>query len=108
MAPTVEHDGDQTATINTEHTLATLSGAGTRVLAVDLSALAGGDLVVLRIKAPVRSGGTQREVYRASFSGPTAPGSTQSPPAVLPHGGVVTLQQTAGTPRTFPWAVYAL
>lgn len=108
MALTIEADGDQTATPTTEHTLTTLDGAGTRVLGVDLNNLAAGDIVILRIKTAVRSGGTERTLHEATFAGPAADPVVQSPPAVLATGGTVTLQQTAGSSRVFPWAVYLL
>lgn len=108
MATTIEDDGDQTATLDTEHTLATLAGAGTRVLAVDVNALVAGDVVTLRIKTAARSGGTERTLYEATFTGPAGSPIVQSPPAVLATGGTVTLEQTDGTGRIFPWAVYLL
>lgn len=108
MALTIEDDGSQTATISTEHSLATLAGSGTRVVAVDLSAMVAGDVTVLRIKTAVRSGGTERTLYTATFAGPTGEPVVFSPPAPLANGGEVTLQQTAGTGRAYPWAVYLL
>ncbi|MEU8158039.1 hypothetical protein AB0B94_30670 [Micromonospora sp. NPDC048986] len=107
MALEIEYDGDQAATISTEHTLATITGADTRVLVVDLSPMVAGDSVTLRIKTAVRAGGTERVAYTAIFAGATAVPIAFSPPVPMPTGGTVTLQQTAGTGRTYPWAVYA-
>lgn len=100
--------GSQTATIDTEHTLATVASAGTYVLAVDLSNMADGDTVVLRAATKVTSAGTSRQLYSASFAGVQADPHVHSIPVPAPHEVVFTLEQDGGTGRTFPWAVYSL
>ena len=62
---TSKADGSQTAVISTEHTLATITDAGSYVLGVDVSNLALGDKLTLRIKTKVRSAGTTRTTYIA-------------------------------------------
>ncbi len=108
MALAIETDGSQTATISTEHSLATLVGAKTRVLVVDLVNLAAGDVVTLRIKTAARAAGTERIAYAATFRDAQPAPVSMSVPAPMANGGTVTLQQTAGTGRAFPWAVYSL
>jgi hypothetical protein len=108
VALVIEVDGSQAATISTEHTLATLVGAKARVVAVDLSAMVAGDVVTLRIKTAVRAGGVEGVAYAATLAGPTGSPIAFSPPVPMVNGGTVTLQQTAGTGRTYPWAVYSL
>jgi hypothetical protein len=104
----VETSGTQTATIGTEHDLATPSTAKTRVLIVDAAALAATEVLELRIKAPVLSGGTVSLVTLAGFTGALAEPHIQSPPVVMPQGGTFTLRQVSGTGRAFPWAILTL
>jgi hypothetical protein len=105
MAVTEETSGTQSATINTEHTLATITTDGVFQFVVDLTNLADGDKLELRAKVKVLSGG----------------GSVLEDLIVLEHGQsnkvfrdiarmsiheiVYTLKQTAGTGRSFPWSV---
>jgi hypothetical protein len=101
--------GSQTAVINTEHTLADTSAAGTYQLSVDPINMAAGDSVTLRIYEMVLTSGTRRVVYCATFTGvqPTDDMIKISIPisTALTDSGAVraTLQQTAGTGRVFPW-----
>ena len=53
MAVASVASGTQTAVINTEHSLAQLTGVGIYVAEVDLSALDAGDTVELRLKTTV-------------------------------------------------------
>lgn len=103
----VNTSGSQTATISTEHTLATVSAAGVYVLAVDLANLVANDIVVLSIYGKARTGDTERLLHRGLY-GPIAVGTplVQSVPLVSPHHFKATLTQTAGTGRAFPWAIY--
>lgn len=105
----VNTSGSQTATISTEHTLATLSGAGVFVLCVDLANLAANDIVEFRIYGKADTGDTERLLHRGLY-GPIAVGTplVQSVPIVSPHHFKATLLQSAGTGRAFPWAIYEL
>lgn len=107
MTVLVNTSGSQTATISTEHTLATVSSAAVLALAVDLSAMAAGDVVELRIYGKARTGDTERLLHRGSY-GPIPPPVplVMSVPIVSPHHFKATLKQTAGTGRAFPWAIY--
>ena len=109
MTVAVNTDGDQLAVLNTEHTLATITAAGVYVLAVDLAVLAPIDEVVLRIYGKARSTGTERLLMRATY-GPITPYNplVESIPITSPHHFRATLQQIAGSVRTWPWAVYEL
>ena len=104
----VNTSGSQTATISTEHTLATLATGGVFVLAVDISALTGADVVELRVYGKARSSDTERLVHRGTYGpgGPVALPLVMSVPIVSPHHFKATLKQTAGTGRSFPWAIY--
>jgi len=100
--------GTQSATIDTEHTLSTQTTAGSYVLSVDLNNLALGDVVILRVKTKVGSGGTTREILSNTFSNPQGQPVVQSIPIASPHEVVFTLEQVEGTGRSFPWEVISL
>lgn len=100
--------GTQTATVSTEHTLATITTGGTFVLAVDLADLVNGDTVELRVNVKTRSASTARQVYAASYSHAQADPVAVSVPVPAPHSAAFTLKQTAGSSRDFDWAVYEL
>jgi len=107
MAVTENIGGTQTAVIGTEHTLATITAAGTYQLVVDLANLADGDTVELRIKVKTRSTSASQEVFYATF--PHSQGTDEiklAPPVPAPHEFVATLKQTTGTGRAFVWAIY--
>lgn len=108
MAVTTTASGTQTATIGTEHTLAgtgTLLGGKTYTLTVDTGAMTWGDILELRVKTTVLSGGTERQVLMASFAHPQDSPIKQSIPVPFTQPGTITLKQTAGTGRAFPWTV---
>lgn len=103
----VNTSGSQTATISTEHTLATVTGALVLVLAVDCAALVAGDVVELRVYGKARSADTERLLHRGTYGpSPLAAPLVMSVPIVSPHHFKATLKQTAGTGRAFPWAIY--
>ena len=112
MAVTVEASGTQTATLDTEHTLATEAEAKVYVLIVDTGAMVNGDITVLRVKFPVLSGGTSRLVFSATYAHVQAdPIKTSIPfcnPGLDATGGTFTLEQTDGTGRAYPWALVSI
>lgn len=103
--------GTQSATVTTEHFLASANEAGVYTFHVDLNAMLAGDAVELRIYQMVLTGGTQRVAYLETFQG------------VQPADGLIaisvpisneltdtnalrfSLKQTLGTSRNFPWKV---
>lgn len=101
-------EGTQTATINTEHTLATDTSGKTSVLAVDLGNLAYGDVVELRIYTKVRSGSTERLAYYVSYSHAQGAPNVYSVPVLAMNSVKATLKQTAGTGRAFDWQLLGL
>ena len=108
MAVSIAAEGSQTAVISTEHTLTTITTAGTYVLVVDLANLVNGDAVELRIKTKLTSGDTSQLAYVASYQHAQSEDNVYSIPVPAPIEFVATLKQTAGTGRAFIWAVYAL
>jgi hypothetical protein len=112
MAWIVAASGTQTATVGTEHTLATVTAPGRYRLVVDVAALAGGatpDIVELRSKTRVLSGGTDRLAHPAlsAVGGLVVAGVVGCPEVVVDQGtqAIFTLKQTQGTGRNFPWKV---
>lgn len=105
------YSGTQTAVINTEHTLATAIIAGVYSLHVDLSNMATGDVLELRIYQIILTGGTPKVAYFQQFlhaqstdgqiavSVPIANDLTEA------NALKFTLKQTDGTARDFAWKV---
>jgi hypothetical protein len=109
--PTVIAEGTQTATIGTEHTLATDTTNNTYVFVVDAGAMvdaATPDLVELRIYTIVRSAGTERLAYLVSYLGSQASPQKYSVPVPADISIKCTLKQTQGTGRAFPWKLLSL
>jgi len=104
----VEASGTQTAVVGTEHTLASPTTAKTRALLVDVAAQLAGDTVELRFFGPVLADGTSRLILMSTFSGVVGAAHTQSLPIIMPQGGTVTLKQTTGTARAYPWMIVTL
>src|SRR3989442_36737 len=105
MALSEESSGTQTATISTEHSLAAPTTANVRILVVDTNAMANGDVLELRIKQKVLSGGTERVAFYAAFANVQFEPILISLPVAQFRGGTFTLTQTAGTGRAFPWQI---
>jgi hypothetical protein len=101
-------DGEQTAVIDTEHTLTTQTTDDTYVLLVDTNAMVLGDKLTLRAKVKVRSTGTTRLAYTAEYSHVQGEPVKISIPVPTVQEVVFTLEQTAGTGRAFPWEVVSL
>lgn len=105
---TSESEGSQTAVIDTEHTLDTITTAGTYVLTVDTNAMVLGDKLTLRGKVKVRSTGTTRTIYTGTYAHVQENIVAASIPIPTVSECVFTLEQTDGTGRAFPWEVVAL
>lgn len=108
MAITVESSGTQTAVIGTEHSLATTTAAKVYDLSVDTSNMINGDVLELRIKRKVLTGGAEALLFYAVFSHAQSEPVKVSVPVVAPYGATFTLKQTAGTAKAFPWSVESL
>lgn len=108
MALALESSGTQAATVTTEHDLATPTTNKTRVLRVDLANMVAGDIVELRVKSKVLTGGTLRVQYLATYAHAQVEPVVESIPVSSLYGATFTLKQTAGTSRNFDWAVYTL
>lgn len=112
MAVTAHATGTKTVSvIGTEESLTTATVAGTFTLHVDTVNMAAGDILELRIKQMVLTGGTARVAYYAQWSGvqPTDDLIKISVPISneLTDSGALDfrLNQLKGTARAFPWKV---
>lgn len=104
MSILVNSSGTQTATISTEHTLATITSGGEFQLNVDCSALVNGDTVILRQYIKTLSGGASVIAAEVVLSNIPVEPSVFMPRIPASQEVKYTLQQTAGTGRAFPWA----
>lgn len=108
MAVTEKTSGSQTATIGTEHTLATVTDPGIYQLRVDIANLAAGDILELRIYSKARSATDSERLSQGPATyGPIAPEEKLPDSIPLQATGhyKATLKQTAGTGRAFPWVI---
>lgn len=107
MALSNVSQGDQLTVISTEHSLATDSNGGVYLLVVDLSPMAGGDTVQIRLKTKTRStgtGSTARTIKYATYTNAqTDPTNVELGPVCTDLYVEATLKQTAGAVATFPW-----
>ena len=98
--------GTQTAVIGTEHTLLTDTNNATFEGAVDVSNLANGETVEVRVKRKILTGGSAIQTFIGSATGGMSPNlSIQIPPTPSPFSISVTLKQLNGTGRNFDWEV---
>lgn len=109
MTWAVSASGTQTATVNTEHTLTTDTTNATFYYEVDITNMVIGDILELRIYTMTLSGGTLRLAWKSTV-GPVPPANDicPSPPQPSDQSLRVTLKQTAGTGRSFPWKLLRL
>ncbi|HLY53941.1 MAG TPA: hypothetical protein VKS60_00205 [Stellaceae bacterium] len=103
MTWTVDNSGTQTASVGTEQTLDNPTTNGTYVLRVNVSNLANGETVELRVYDKLNSNTVQ--CWKAAISGPVINGIVQSPPLAADAGCKATLKQLNGTGRSFDWSL---
>lgn len=108
MAVTEVTGGTQSATLDTEHTLATSTTGKTYVLVVELLNMANGDITILRLKTKARSGGTSRIAYQRTYAHAQQELNVYSVPVPANIEIVATLEQTDGTGRDYIWALLSI
>ena len=110
MTVTEKAGGTQLTVIDTEHNLTTITDAGVFQLLVDLEPMVNGDEVELRIDIEVRTGGTPRTAFFATYAheqGVDNQISISPPiPSVASADWIASLKQTGGSVRTFTFAIY--
>ncbi len=104
----VSNSGSQTATLATEHVLATVITAGQYQCVVDVANLVLGETLTLKIYGKARTGDTERLIKEYGVTNAQDEALIQLDPIVSPHHLKFTLEQNGGTGRAFPWAVYAI
>lgn len=115
MARTVHASGTQTATINTEHVLEDETSSEGKVFdaAIDLAAMVAGDTTEIRVYAVLLASGTIHRVYYHKYvdvqdNEPILLSPIVNvPPLTVAKEWKVTLKQTTGTGRAYPWTVYS-
>lgn len=105
---TVIASGTQTASINTEHVLATDTTNKTYVFVVDTTNMVNGDTLELRVKTIVLSAGAEGLAYYAAYNNAQGAVIKYSVPVPANISCKVTLKQTAGTGRAFPWSLLSI
>lgn len=108
--PSSQTNGTQTCTVTTEHTLTTITTAGTYVLAINLNPAAAGDVFEIRAYVKVLTGSTER-VYLYDVWADAQPTDDQvkmTIPIPTVYSCKFTLKQTAGTGRSIEWEAIAL
>lgn len=104
MAVTSIAEGSITAD-GSEQTILASTSAGTFVAVIDTVNMQAGDEVTIRVKVKVRSGGTIRTVYSYTAANAQDEPIMVSAPVGSPYGLTVTIEQTAGTNRAFPYSI---
>ena len=108
MALTVTNTGTLTADGSEQTIGAERTDGKTYVLQLNTANMAAGDIVELRVKVKVTSGGSAVTLYRAVRSGVQPYAAEQTPPIVAPYSVSFTLKQTAGTNRNFDYALISM
>lgn len=106
--PSLVTSGTQSATVTTEHDLATDTGNATYVLVVDAANMQNGDVLELRLYTKVLSGDSSQLAYYAVFSHVQTEPNKYSVPVPANIELRATLEQAAGTSRSFKWALLSL
>lgn len=88
--------------------VATVTDAGTYVLAFDMNDLANGEEIEITISLKVLSGGTTRQLYHGSFAHVQGDKVGISIPVPVLHEAVFRIEQVTGTLVSIPWEVIEL
>lgn len=108
MAISEPYSGTQTAVIGTEHVLNTTTPEttdGIYQFFIDVSAMVAGDVLELRAKEKAIATGTIRLIKAWTLANAQTEPLFASPTFIFLHGWDVTLKQTAGTGRAFPFSI---
>jgi len=97
-----------TTTDGTEQTLATDTTNKVYVFAIDTNAMVNADIIEIRIKTKILSGGASRVAYFVMYAHVQGEPQKYSEPIVANIEIVVTLKRVAGTDRSYPWALLSL
>jgi hypothetical protein len=108
MAVTEHESGTKATTLDTEHVLNTTTPEttdGVFQLFIDVNAMVAGDVTLIRIKEKTISGGTQRRCKVYTLVGAQSDPLWVSEAFMFLHGWDMTIEQTDGTARSYPWSI---
>ena len=112
MATGINASGSQTATLATDHTLATATGTSGPLqgfmLRVDTANLANGETLTLTLSTKARSSDTTRVIYKSVFSHVQSEPIKDSPIVLIQESNEVkaVLRQEGGSGRAYPWVLF--
>jgi hypothetical protein len=106
--PTLSSSGTQTSVIGTEQTLYNPTGNKFYTGYIDLTNMASGDTVQVRISLIVKAAGSYILYYLGSYSGVQTNPLVYLPSLPSDIGYKLTLKQTTGTVRTYDWRIYEI
>lgn len=108
LAQVEESRGSQTATIDQEHTLVDFTLPAVYTMVIDTANMQAGDSVTFRIKTKCRSGDALRLAYEMVYSHAQVEINKYLPSVPVASNAQyqVTLEQTDGTGRAFPWRLF--
>ena|SRR3990167_5092083 len=92
---------------STEDTIATITTSGSFQLSLDLSDMVLGDSLTIKVKKKVRSVGTTRLLYSATYKHVQSIPVVDMIPSASTNEIVFTVTQSAGT-ATIPWEIWEL
>lgn len=107
MAVTTIDHNDLTAD-GTEQTVYATTSAGTWQALIDMTNLAAGDVVEIRQYTKTLAANAYVVEYLRTYRNAQSEPAVRFPACPSPESFKITLKQTAGTNRVFPWAVVQL
>ncbi len=109
MAITNVGSASQTTVISTDHSLNVETVFGIYQAYVNLTNLAKGDVIRVFVTTKVLTGDTEEIIFEAIYSNDLGSSSIVcTPPWVSEFSSTLHIQQTVGSARAVPWAVYRL
>lgn len=106
MALISNQNGTQTATVGTEHTLGvSITSTGSFILVVNTTNMVLGDVLELRAKTKVLTGGAEATYLLVTYSHAQSDPVKMSIPVPSLYSLTFTLKQVSGTSRTFEWNI---
>lgn len=105
---TLSSNGTQTAVIGTEHTLYNPTTSKFFTGYIDLTNMASGDTVEVRVFVIAKTAGSYIRYWLGTYSGAQSNPLLYIPSLPSDIGWKLTLKQTAGTGRTYDWRIYEI
>ena len=103
--PTLTTNGTQAASIGTEHTLTTQTGNKFYMAYIDLTNMASGDTVEIRVSLIIKTAGSHILYYLGTYAGVQTNPLVYVPTLPSDLSWKLTLKQTTGTGRNYDYRV---